>query len=293
MLNMEIYRHSVNEVRFYLPTPNTAVQSASWSGFGTTDGALAIQNGDGYAYAFLPYLSQEGTVTVTWNFSIPGSGTYSDTQSYRVVTRILPLAEVRRLLPNASDEERDEAERLVRLIIQAHCGQEFGTITEVKTVSAAGGNALKLPSRLLSIAKIDGYVPSKHTYRVSADGWSLRYPLWQGVPPLKADYHGLHEINGVIYNPNNVRWWAEESVTVSIEGVWGWPTVPPAVQEAARLLVKDYGCQDSVFRDRFVSSVNNMDWKIAFDSQAFSDTGNVKANQLLSEYIAHGGWSVV
>jgi hypothetical protein len=148
-----------------------------------------------------------------------------------------------------------------------------------------------LPSRLINledVANANGY------FTVSDDGWTLRTLTW-GVPPVKADYYGLHmHVGGVIHNPNNVKigsW--SDGYEYEVTGTWGWEFVPQPVKEAARLLAADYADPDSEYRDRYLTSMTAADWRIQFHSGAFQKTGNVRADQLLSQYVLKSGWAVV
>jgi hypothetical protein len=79
----------------------------------------------------------------------------------------------------------------------------------------------------------------------------------------------------------------------NISGQWGWNSVPAAVQEAAALLAHDYACADVLYRDRYLTSMTAADWRIQFNAGAFSDTGNVRANQLLEEYVIKNNWVAI
>jgi hypothetical protein len=78
----------------------------------------------------------------------------------------------------------------------------------------------------------------------------------------------------------------------AIRGDWGYKSVPTAVQEAAKLLVNDYGCSEAVYRDRYLESIKAADWRLQFSSQAWEHTGNARADQLLSEFVLLD-WAVV
>ena len=72
-------------------------------------------------------------------------------------------------------------------------------------------------------------------------------------------------------------------------------TKPPAdqVKEAAKLLVNDYACAEQTYRDRYLTSMTAADWRIQFHSGAFLKTGNVRADQLLRDFVLKGGWAVI
>lgn len=77
-----------------------------------------------------------------------------------------------------------------------------------------------------------------------------------------------------------------------ITGDWGYKTVPANVKEAAKLLVNDYACMESAYRDRYLKSIRAADWRLEFSSQAWSSTGNARADLLLDEYVLLD-WAVV
>lgn len=77
-----------------------------------------------------------------------------------------------------------------------------------------------------------------------------------------------------------------------ITGDWGYKTVPAAVKEAAKLLVNDYACSESAYRDRYLESIKAADWRLQFSSRAWEATGNARADYLLSEYVILD-WAVI
>lgn len=250
----------------------------------TYDGAFAEVN--------LPYLAHDGEIELTWEFVLPEQGAVTEYSYYDIVTPLLTNDEVLDIHPNATEDEIRHIERAVRHIINAHTGQQFGRTLGPKTISGNGSTALALPQRLLKLNKIDGLNPSAD-FVVQADGWVLiKAPF--GVPPIKADAWGLHmHRGGVIHNPYNVRLANFESREYIIEGEWGWKYVPQQVKEAAKLLVNDYACADASYRDRFIQAMTAADWRIQFNSGAFVKTGNVRADQLLSNYVLPRGWMVI
>ena len=246
------------------------------------------------------FLNQfDGRVEVHWaiTYTDPADGvsrTVNKMVPVDMVTPILSQAEILQVWDTASPAEVTRIEKAVRHIIQAFTGQEFGHFHGTHNAKSIGGSSLRLPRRLIAISSFDGGVANPAQFLITDEGYTLRYYPW-GVPPVKADYYGLHyHTGGVIHNPNNVRWQNfDEGRTFAITGEWGWHAVPEAVKEAAKLLVNDYACADSQYRDRYLTSMTAADWRIQFNSGAFLRTGNVRADQLLSEYVTTRGWGVV
>lgn len=235
----------------------------------------------------------EWGIKVNWSFEMDGVPV-SKTDHFNVVTPILTFGEIREIHPNATDSEVIKIEAAVRHIIEALTGQNFGQFIGVKEVRGSNTRSLPLPAKLQSITDIDGATDANNFFSIEGDGYYLRHYPW-GVPPIKADYYGLHQhVGGVIHNPNNVKLGEfNKNVTYSINGLWGWETVPARVKEAAKLLVNDYACGDANYRDRYLTSMTAADWRIQFNSGAFLKTGNVRADQLLSDYVLKHGWAVL
>lgn len=235
----------------------------------------------------------ERDIKVNWSFEME-TVPVSKTDYFSVVTPILTFGEIREIHPNATDQEVIKVEAAVRHIIQALTGQTFGQFVGVKEVRGSDNLALALPSKLHSLIDVNGATNSSDYFTIEGDGYYLRHFPW-GVPPVKADYFGLHQhVGGVIHNPNNVRLGEfYKSTTYKVNGVWGWETVPARVKEAAKLLVNDYACGDANYRDRYLTSMTAADWRIQFNSGAFLKTGNVRADQLLSDYVLKRGWAVL
>jgi len=259
---------------------------------------VAYENGR-YSFSLPFFLSrEERELTVHWSFTYTENGETYEFDEYTplsVVTPLLTKAEIKQIHPNATDDEVVRIEEAVRLIIQAHTGQKFGKFIGTYSVKGSDGNVLQLPARLLKLTSVNGLEDNPNRYFfIGGDGWTLQHFPW-GVPPVKADYHELHQhVGGVIHNPNMVKLGEfYKSMTYNITGEWGWDRVPDAVKEAAKLLVNDYACGDAAYRDRYLTSMTAADWRIQFNSGAFARTGNVRADQLLSDYVLKRGWAVI
>lgn len=216
------------------------------------------------------------------------------TVSVSTVTPFLSVAECKAILgAGTTDEAAQDAERLVRLVIYSHCGQKFTRARKTYRLRGNGKNFIELPNRLLQMNTFNGFASLPTNFLLTADGWFIRGGV-RGAPNIKADYDGYHEINGRVYNEFNIipQWFNETNVYV-IDGYWGWKSVPAEVKEAAKILLNDYACSDATYRDRYIENVAAVDWKVAFNTRAFWDTGNVKADQLLAPFVLNRGWAVV
>lgn len=260
---------------------------------------------DGMLKFELPYfLSQtDNYLEVRWRFSYVENGQtyeFNNTTQVEVVSPILSLREINAIVRDGADWELDELmalEKSVRHIIQAHTGQFFGKFIGRKRVAGSGESFLRLPARLLELKSINGSIGWNEVLSVRGSGWFLESRA-TGIPTIRADYDGWHENPYTGHVPivapySKVLMSFNKHMEYEIDGVWGWHSVPGAVKEAARLLINDYACADSNYRDRFLTSMTAADWRIQFHEGAFSNTGNVRANQLLAEYVLRRGWVVI
>ncbi len=260
---------------------------------------------DGRYHFVLPFsfVQSDRELEVHWKFNYVEDGTtyeYSNYTEANIVTPILPLREVKRVLgEDFSDEEAADVERAVRYIVQAHTGQFFGKFIGHKSVSGSGDTYLRMPMRLIDLKTVNGSTFLQDNLALRGSGWFLQSKTY-GVPTVRADNDGWHEPAwGYSNRAPIVAPYSKSAVNFIehaeyvIDGVWGWYSVPPAVQEAARLLINDYACADSQYRDRFLTSMTAADWRIQFHEGAFSSTGNVRANQLLAEFVLRRGWVVI
>lgn len=291
---MEIWNETLGN-KVYLDGASDWSVSATYTinGEGTPINLAINSFASGQWTANLPYILDECDIVVTWLFTIPGQAQITKKEIYTVITPYLRSREILEILPNATPQEVIAIEAATRHIINAHCGQEFGKRRSKRIVRGTGANYLSLPARLISTYTFNGVTNLPAQFVLSDGGWWITTGRW-GVPNVKGDYYGLHEINGVVYNPDNVSYRAfAKDRPYEIDGLWGWITIPEAVKEAAKLLVNDYACGDSVYRDRYIYSMTAADWRIQFASGAYINTGNVRADQLLSQYVLKRGWAVI
>lgn len=242
---------------------------------------------------------------VRWVFNYQENGQtyeYDNTTSVCVVTPILPITEIQKIVgDDFTDEQLSDIEKAVRYIIQAHTGQFFGKYVGKKSITGNGEATLRMPMRLISMTSMNNSTYWKDILSVRGNGWFITNKA-MGIPNVKSDYHGLHyepvtgwsgTFDGVINPPGAISNRFLNDVEYVIDGVWGYSRVPAAVEEAAKLLVNDYACGDSIYRDRFITSVTAADWRLEFNSGAYRYTGNVRADQLLADYVLRRGWTVL
>jgi len=301
---VEFYRGSSETVKVTVPTSVKATVSSI--------DVFAVENGraiyefqtvsstpDGYEVA-LPWslARQDRDFNVEWRITYTEGGipfSIVENTYVQIVTPILPLAEIAQIAgydtstPEGAQDTLD-LERRVRYGVQTYTGQNFGKFAGVMQVSGNGASKLNLPAPLLEFKGIafDGVLRTNHGMTLINNGWALSSGniyidnIKQAPPEWMLDRFSS---NGKIYAPmlyGHSRF--VDGTEYTIEGVWGYNDVPGDVKQAARLLVQDYSCDESLWRERYIDSVRAGDWRFEFNAQAFTGTGNVQADQILAGY---------
>lgn len=321
---MEIFRQSINRVYFEAPE-TTSVVSATVSLNEGTPVVISPVVGNGSSttqrYIDIPFIGEEGSVCVEWSWTgsqltptgLSSNVPVSQKDTYDVVTPILSEGELRAVLDDATDEELIVIEKAVRHVINSHTGQTFGLSVGPKVAIGTGESSLTLPDRLIKLNAFgvegaanklydrtvypDGrpeYFLGNGIYDIAGGGWYINL-LRNGNADMgiKNDHSDFVSMNGVIYSPKYMGRGFADDIRYVVDGEWGYREVPEAVKEAAKLLVNDYASYDSTYRDRYLESLTSPDWRIQFHSGAFRQTGNVRADQLLSAYVLKRGWAVI
>lgn len=292
---MEVYRNEIANVDLLVPV---------YAIPGSFD--VKAYDGDTVLYSFttvtaiangyrvtLPFslVTYDTTFTIVWKFNyLEGAVTklYESVETIDVVTPILPTSVLEEILEDVTPEDRIEAEIVVRKIIEAYTGQTFGRYKGVRDVAGNDNTRLAMPYPLLSFTSMtDGtfeYDPT--AFRITGEGWFLgqapgAYWTIKNSPPDEI----LDSFNNVIVAPGSIKKNDFSFCAIyTIDGIWGYESVPVAVQQAAKILISDYACQDASYRDKYLHSMKSADWRFEFNQGAFDGTGNVKADQLLEAY---------
>lgn len=325
---MEIYVETPREVTIPLPFGFSAVTYTITKNGITSAPANPASQTTTSVNVKVPYAQTidegEGIINVSFTMdAIQYTGATAKQVPFDVVTPYLTMTQARNILDDSTltDDEVMEVEQAVRYIINAHCGQTFGKRTKSQVVVGDGQNALAMPERLMSISGLStlSAVLNPAATIIIADGWYIKkkytdavsdientsiYWDGQGVYddedfPLSAP-HGLGHTpdrfghGQIISAPGSfsgATW--KDDYPFTITGTWGYAAVPAAVSEAAKLLLNDYACSEQAYRDRYLDSIKSADWRLQFNDKAYLRTGNVRADQLLDNYVMKRGWAVI
>lgn len=256
--------------------------------------------------------NNEGDIEVIWTFEIDGAPV-EKTDHYSIVTPYLTISEVKKIWPEATDEQAADVESAVRNIINAHTGQSFGFGTKTIVVEGNGETALRLPERAVEITGFSTLTDNldPRAVIITSDGWYLKKAWANSLSQIESDsfyWNGWDVVNdaapgepgyekgyhGHVISPpgsaHPTKW--RNDYPFKITGKFGYKVIPAPVKEAAKLLINDYACSEALYRDRYIDAIKAADWRIEFNSRAWDSTGNVRADQLLSEYVL-ADWGVI
>lgn len=308
---MEIIRGYSTDVKFAVPGDLVAATFTVTYGTTTTSpSAAAIDSG--IATCSLPYdsvLSDSVVVTLSFTYS---AKTYTQSKTLGVVSPYIDIWDLRTILPTFTDVQIWDVERAVRRIIDTYCKQSFSPVTKTVNVLGNGYDYLKMPERLMvwqsmsvngvSLFDINNIQSDgitylgQYQYTLTGDGGYIRsntlYCDRDGFIPPYGPSPIIINVNP-IYNPFDfITPNFQNGIYYSILGTWGFAEVPAVINEAAKLLVNDYACKESLYRDRYLVTISAADWALEYSPGAYGGTGNVRADQLLAPYVK-SNWLVI
>lgn len=248
------------------PAPTLPVQGPE-----SVDGAERWSAVVGFAYT-----QDAGQVSVTWEFTIDGVGA-TKVDYFNVVVPLVDINTARDELEipeEISDDKIVLAERRVRRLIERITGQVFAPVEETLSATQYADGSLRLPQRIISVTSVNG-VGNTLYYTIGGDGWFLNI-----IYPLKRD--GIRA-SGV---PIRYPWPSGDTrpQKALVTGVWGYETVPPAIEEAALILIEQQLCPEAIYAERYLKTMTAADFRFEFDKGAYAGTGNVIADQLLAKF---------
>lgn len=212
----------------------------------------------------------EFQVTVT----TPEGITHTYSEYAEVVT---PLFRASDLDGSYPADKTPELERLVRKVIEARTGQTFGKVS--KTVAVEGdGSLITFDAPLIELYDVSTtgrymnhtttLTPPKESYEIASDGFSI-----------SIDWDRYHIKSDSLWILTK-----RDYGTKFLTGAFGYDRVPQDVKEAALLIAGVWGCDQALWRDRYIQTMRSSDWSVQYNNGAYASTGSVTADQLLAKY---------
>lgn len=284
---MSVYRDTNADVVFEHPHPGPLTATVYRNGINILEAGPVVSVAGRYTLPLTYKETQfDGQLDVVWTSS---DELFTRTMSVDVITPLVALSRLKTLFKdtNWTDPELAELENSVRIFIQSYTRQTYGYELGSYSVTGTGESRVALPRRLIRPTNISGGPPAQY-FTVSNNGWYLYMgnKNWLTIKEMPPDefIDNIQVVSGVIHVPD--AYWKQftAGARYTITGEWGYYTVPEDVQEAAMILANDFGCGDSLYRDRYLDAVKASDWNLGFDAGAWRGTGNARADQLLNPY---------
>ena len=190
------------------------------------------------------------------------------------------------ILVDQSNELIKKLERKARYLINAYTGNDFKF--EYKTVGAYGQNTdlLHLGQRIESFDKItyDDYVIYDSTEEPVFDMLGATVAIAPSKHAIKVVAEGVNITEWVDQNPlQNPSYFGKDSAYL-VRGEYGWKAIPEDIKIAVYELINDFICNDFVYRNKGLKSINNDSFNIQFADGMLNGTGNLYVDALLAPY---------
>lgn len=274
----EIYRNaSDQEVTIELPVSPTQFQVSIESAGGKTEALIPELNGRIFTFEVpFKHLKYDGPVNVAVDFEHEQEE-HTLNYQFQVVTPVLTADDFSDKQLAQLGDSLPELERLVRHVIEAHTGQQFGYFKETYYVSPNTRRlTFRAPMRIFSGTSdvvVTGAVTPNMPFVLYDDG-------------LTAVFEDDHHIKtDTILFPGA----AKRTRMREISGVFGYLTVPEGVRQAALLIAGMWGCDQTKWADRYIKTIRSADWNVTYDGGAYTGTGSARADLLLAPYVVNGG----
>ena len=190
------------------------------------------------------------------------------------------------ILEGQDDNFIEKLERKARYLINAYTGNDFKF--EYKTVGAYGQNTdlLHLGQRIESFDKItsDDLVIYDSTEEPAVDTLGATVAIAPSKFAIKVVSEGVNITEWVDQNPlQNPSYFGKDS-SYLIRGEYGWKAIPEDIKIAVYELINDFLCNDSIYRNKGLKSIQNDSFNIQFADGMLNGTGNLYVDSLLSQY---------
>lgn len=186
-------------------------------------------------------------------------------------------------------DETKEYEKVARFIIDSQISP-FTYLKKYKEVVGGGYDYLPIDERILRIWKV--YENNILVYNSETDPADN-----EAVYRISTDKTSLIQDNTTITAPgvNRMNYpsvWRDRFLDVDfpdgyeylIQADFGWQTIPQDIQEACEILIQDLSKNNLRYATRYIESFDNEDFKIKFQKDYSTSTGNMVVDKILSKY---------
>ena len=183
------------------------------------------------------------------------------------------------------------AERYARKVIENYTGQKFYNYVDTCSVYGIDSDSLILPSKIESLYQLYSNDILLEDNINNIDNWNYQVDVTESGFALRINRANMldntvYTANGMV--PPTIHDYSgtfKRGVRYTVSGKFGWSYVPDEVELAAIELMKDYFSKDNLWRNKYISKISTFDWDFEYGSGSTSGTGNLYADQLLSDYV--------
>jgi hypothetical protein len=317
---MEIYVGSTNPVKhkvFWRGEPTDADSNPTVTVYDITNDPETNINANTPIYSNLATEKSETDIGV-YNLNLPANVTYKSRElnlvwSYAVQSNsqskqhklfvVVPYVDYAqacdclRIGNDPSDpnyktyNEIMAAERYARKVIENYTGQKFYTYLDTCSVYGVDSDSLILPSKIESLYKLYSNDILLEDNINNIDNWNYDVDVTESGFALRINRANM--LDNTVYTANGMvpptihdsYGTFKRGVRYTVFGKFGWSYVPDEVELASIELMKDYFSKDNLWRNKYISKISTFDWDFEYGSGATSGTGNLYADQLLSDYV--------
>lgn len=236
---------------------------------------------------------------LVWSYNIEGNSQSREHKLF-VVTPYIDYSQALDHLRIGNDpsdpnyktyDEIVSAERYARKVIENYTGQEFYNYIDNCSVYGDDSDTLILPSRIEALYKLYVNDILLEDNLSNTDNWNYQVDITESGFGIRINRANM--LDNTVYTANGmVPPSIHESPGIfkrgaryTVYGKFGWSFVPDEVEIAAIELMKDYFSKDNMWRNKYVNKISTFDWDFEYGSGSTSGTGNLYADQLLSEYV--------
>lgn len=314
---IENYINTVETIRLHLyhngqPSSADALPTVTAEDFETGDpvvtsvvSTVSVTDPVSYDYYEIVIAGEELTynrkIKVTWDYVLDGE----ELQKVEIISVVQPYFFADDLWTYNSDfaldgpdaksiDEVKKVESLVRGIIDAYTRQSFQKFgRKQKVYLGSGSDELELNDRIYKLWAVDSqdvnFFQREPDESVSNDivTWNSDSPylVYRKLDREVAFFDIKADISPGLIQPRKLF---KSGTRYTVDAEFGWERVPIEVKQAAIILANDYFCEDDIYHQKNITVVRSADFRMEFGADHHSTTGNVYADQLLSNYVDTG-----
>ena len=192
--------------------------------------------------------------------------------------------------------ELQMAEKYARKLIEIYTNQVFYLYDDRQIVYGSGADILPMPFKMNAIHELYQNDVLLIDNINAINNWTYAPIISESGFGIRVNRQDM--MDGIIYTANGLipptindigsSGAFKKDYRYSVQGRFGWSSVPDNVEEACIILIKQFFDNDRAWKDKYVKNISTFDWKFEFMEDAHRGTGNLYADQLLSPYVLSG-----